>query len=337
MTSKKWSGFVNEEAINPDLPIVDTHHHIWNESPRAIFDPYTTQELIQDKVGSGHNVVATVMVDSHAQHSLEGPEAFRPVGETVYCEKVAQEAEKAGGRIAGVCAAIVPYADLRLGAAVGEVLDAHADASPRFRGIRYMLAMVPELPPIYGATEEGISRTPEFRAGFAELARRGLSFEHWVFQPQHDEVLDLARAFPDTPIVLNHLGGPMGHGRYKGKREEGFQDWKRSMTALASCPNIVVKLGGTYVCQTSPEDIGWPARPASSEEMAEINGDYILTAIDLFSPSRCMFESNFPVDMLYTSYGNLWNSFKRVVSGFSHDEQLALFSETAKRVYKLKL
>jgi predicted TIM-barrel fold metal-dependent hydrolase len=218
---------------------------------------------------------------------------------------------------------------------VVEVLDAHAQTSPRFRGIRHVLAFVPELPPAYNAARAGISKTPMFRAGFAELVRRGLLFEAWVFQPNLDEMLDLARAFPAASIVLNHLGGPMGIGRYAGRREQGFHDWKKSMTALASCPNIAVKLGGTYIAQTPPEAISLPPRPLTSEEMADKTRDYILTALELFSPSRCMFESNFPIDMRYTSYGNLWNSYKRIVSDFTAAERQQMFAGTARRIYKL--
>jgi L-fuconolactonase len=334
MTSRQWRKFENESPIDASLPIIDAHHHIWSKGQAGPFDAYTVDDLIDDKTGSGHNVVATVLVDSHMHHNIDGPVALRPVGETVYCEQLAQGAEREGGRMTGVCAAIVPHADLCLGASVCEVLDAHARASPRFRGIRHVLAFAPELPPTYSAPA-GISKTPEFRAGFAELVRRGLHFEAWVFQPNLDEVLDLARAFPAASIVLNHLGGPMGNGRYAGRREEGFRDWKQSMTALASCPNIAVKLGGTYIAQTSPEAVGLPPRPLSSEEMVDKTRNYILTTIDLFSPSRCMFESNFPIDMLYTSYGNLWNSYKRVVSDFKATERQEMFAGTARRIYKL--
>jgi predicted TIM-barrel fold metal-dependent hydrolase len=336
MPSKQWEKFETETALDPALPIVDPHHHIWAKGwSHDLFDPYDAEELIADMANSGHNVIATVLVDSHAQHHTEGPVSLRPVGETEYAEKVAQDAQRRGGKAAGICSAIVPHADLGLGSAVGEVLDAHAAASPRFRGIRHMLAFDLELPPIYGATLAGISKKPAFRQGFAELSPRGLHFEAWVLQPQLDEVLDLARAFPDTTIVLNHLGGPLGIGRFAGQRPQAFQLWKDGMARLADCANIVVKLGGIYVTQTEPTAIAWPAKPLSSEEMAGIHREYVLTAIDLFTPSRCMFESNFPVDMLYTSYDTLWNSHKRIAVGFTQGEREDMFAGVAQRIYKL--
>lgn len=337
MTSKHWNNVEAEVALDPDLPIVDPHHHIWGKGwSHPLFEPYDADELIADTADSGHNVIATVLVDSHAQHYTDGPEAMRPVGETVYAERVVQESERRGGKAAGVCAAIMPHANLCLGASVGEVLDAHAEASRRFRGIRHMLAYDAELPPIYGASEAEISKRPEFREGFAELARRDLNFEAWALQPQLGEVLDLAHAFPQVTIVLNHLGGPLGIGRFAERRTEGFKAWKEAMAQLATCSNIVVKLGGIYVTQTDPTKIQWPARPLTSEEFADLHRQYVLTAIDLFTPSRCMFESNFPVDMLYTSYNALWNGYKRIASGFSPSERSDMFAAVAKRVYKLQ-
>ncbi|CAN7764377.1 amidohydrolase family protein [Cupriavidus necator] len=337
MTSTHWKNVEAEAALDPELPIVDPHHHIWGKGwSHPLFEPYDANELIADKADSGHNVIATVLVDSHAQHFSDGPEAMRPVGETVYAERVAKESEQRGGMAAGACAAIMPHANLCLGTAVGEVLHAHAEASPRFRGIRHMLAFDAELPPIYGASEAEISRRPEFREGFAELARQGLNFEAWALQSQLGEVLDLARAFPQTTIVLNHLGGPLGIGRFAARRAESFQVWRESMAQLATCSNIVVKLGGIYVTQTDPANIQWPARPLTSGEFADLHRDYVLTAIDLFTPSRCMFESNFPVDMLYTSYNALWNGYKRIASGFSPGERAEMFAGVATRVYKLQ-
>jgi predicted TIM-barrel fold metal-dependent hydrolase len=337
MTSKKWKNFESEVALDPDLPIVDPHHHIWGQDFRnAIFvEPYDLDELLDDKAGSIHNVVATVTVDSHAQHFTDGPEALRPVGETVYAERVAQEGGRRGGRAAGVCAAIVPHADLCLGARVSEVLDAHAQASPRFRGIRQMLAFHPSLPPIYGCSEDHLSQRPEFREGFAELARRGLSFEAWALQTQLDEVFDLARAYPHAAIVLNHLGGPLTVGPFADQREEGFRAWHASMAELAQCPNVTVKLGGIYVTQTEPEKIGFPPKPITSQQVADMHRDYVLAAIELFSPERCMFESNFPVDMLCTTYDNLWNGYKRIAAGFTPEEKALMFGDVAKRVYRI--
>jgi L-fuconolactonase len=336
MTSKKWAAFAAEPVLQPGLPIVDPHHHIWAEGfSNPIFEAYGVAELRADIADSGHNIVATVTVDSHAQHLNSGPEPLRVVGETMFAERVANEAQARGGKGAGLCAGIVPHADLLLGANVAGVLEAHAETSPRFRGIRHMLAFDAALPPIYGCSVAGISRLPAYRAGFAELVRRGLSYEAWALQTQLDEVAELARAFPDANIVLNHLGGPLAVGPFAGKRAEGFAAWRQSMAQIAQCPNVTLKVGGIYVTQTEPAQLGFPPAPISSEAFAEIHRDYVLAAIEMFGPSRCMFESNFPVDMLYTSYDTLWNAYKRLAAGFSADEQADLFAGTARRAYRI--
>jgi predicted TIM-barrel fold metal-dependent hydrolase len=335
MTGKQWRDQVIEDALEPELPIIDAHHHIWAASPAPAFEAYDAEALYADKADAGHNIIATVYVDSHANYRSDGPEPFRVVGETEFAESVAEQANRRGGRVAGACAAIVSHADLLLGAAVGEVLDAHILASSRFRGIRHMTAIDPDLPPIYGATEPGIMMRPAFREGFAELGKRGLTFDAWLFQPQLGEVVDLARAFPGSAIVLDHLAGPLGIGRYASRRDEAFGEWKRGMAELAKSPNVVVKLGALNMVFTGlAPDIG-AARPHGSEEMARLQRDHILTAIDLFGPDRCMFESNFPVDMLLTSYSLVWNSFKRVTRELGEAERAALFAGTARRVYRI--
>ena len=334
MDRKAWRAQVVEEALEPDLQIVDAHHHIWASSPAEPWEPYDADALIADKVGSGHNVIATVYVDSHSNYRTEGPSEMRVVGETEFADSVAERALSLGGRSAGVCAGIVTHADLLLGAAVGAVLDAHMAASRRFRGIRYMTAIDPDLPPIYGATEAGLMMRPRFREGFAELGRRGLSFDAWLFHPQLPELIDLARQFPDTTIILDHLGGPIGIGRFAGRRAETFTEWKRDMASLAACPNVSVKLGALNMSFTAMDAVDLP-RPHTSEETARLQRDHILTAIDLFGPDRCMFESNFPVDMRSISYNLLWNSFKRVTAELAADERAKLFAGTARRVYRL--
>jgi predicted TIM-barrel fold metal-dependent hydrolase len=334
MTGRAWRDLVVEAPLDPDLPIIDAHHHLWETAPAEGFERYTTEELLADTIGAGHNIVSTVYVDARSGYRRDGPEALRPVGETEYAEAIAEDALRRGGRAAGICAAIVPFADLMLGARVGEVLDAHRALSPRLRGIRFMTAFDPDLPPVYGAHGPGLTAEPAFREGFAELAPRGLSFDAWMFHPQLPDVVDLARAFPETSIVLDHLGGPLGIGRYAGRRAEGFAEWRANLAEVAACPNVVLKIGSLNMSYTALDATG-AARPRSSEATAIAQRDHILTAIDLFGPDRCMFESNFPVDMVSIAYGILWNGFKRVAEGFSPAERRALFAGTAARVYRL--
>lgn len=333
MTRKTWRDQVIEAAIEPELPIVDAHHHVWEYEPFPPFDPYNEHDLRADKTASGHNIVATVYVDSHTSYRTDGPEALRVVGETEYAERIAQDALHRGGKAAGICAAIAPRADLMLGAAVGEVLDAHAAASPRFRGIRHMTAYDLDVP-LSLSTGEGVMMTPAFRNGFAALAARGLSFDAWLLQPQLGEVLDLARAFPDTTIILNHLGGPMAIGRFSNDPAASFAAWKRAMSDLAAAPNVRVKLGGLNMGMAGVDALARDV-PFTSEEMATAQRNYILTAIDLFGPARCMFESNVPVDTHGASYAVIWNAFKRITDGFTSDERTLLFKDVAMVTYRM--
>ena len=228
------------------------------------------------------------------------------------------------------------FADLTLGARVGEVLDAHGAASPRFRGIRHAAG--------WDASEQvrnshtnpppGLLGDARFRLGFEGLGRRGLSFDAWLYHPQIPELVDLARAFPDTTIVLDHFGGPLGIGPYEGKRAEVFAAWKTAFRALAACPNVVVKLGG-LVMPINGFGFHKAARPATSAELVAADARLLPARDRLFGPGRCMFESNFPVDKVSCSYAVLWNSFKRLSAGFSAADKAALFHDTAARVYRL--
>jgi predicted TIM-barrel fold metal-dependent hydrolase len=333
MDRKQWRGQVVEPALEPELPIVDAHHHVWTGAPFAHYEMYDPEWLYADKAQSGHNIVKTLFVDSHTAYRTQGPEAFRVIGETEFAHAVAEEAEKRGGRVAGTCATIISRADLMLGSAVGAVLDAHLAASARFRGIRHMTAFVPELPPLIPGVADGIMTTTVFREGFAELARRKLVFDAFLMQPQLPELIDLARRFPETTIVLDHVGTPMIVGRYDGRRDESFADWKRHMADLAGCGNVHVKLGGLNMGLAGVDALQREC-PFTSEEAARAQRDYILTTIELFGTQRCMFESNFPVDMYGISYTVVWNAFKRMTADFSDAERALLFSGTATQVYR---
>ncbi|WDS36933.1 amidohydrolase family protein [Pseudoxanthomonas sp.] len=323
-----------ETALEPDLPIIDAHHHVWVGEPFGHFELYDPEWLYADLQTSGHNVVKTLYVDSHSGYREDGPEALRVVGETEFADDIANEAVRRGGKSAGACATIVASADLMLGTAVGEVLDAHLATSPRFRGIRHMTAYVDEMPPLFPGAVGGMMLSSEFRKGFTELAARDLVFDSFLLAPQLPELTDLARQFPDTRIVLDHVGGPMVIGRYDGRLDEAFADWKRDMAELAKAPNVSVKLGGLNMGIAGVDALA-REQPFSSEEMVQAQRDYLLTTIDLFGPARCMFESNFPVDMYGISYTVVWNGFKRLTAGFSPEERTQLFSGTAARVYRV--
>jgi len=265
----------------------------------------------------------------------EEPEELRPIGETEFVRGIA--AQNASGQYGNtaVAAGIVGFADLMLGSAVAPVLEAQiAAGGGRFRGIRYTST--------WDASSEINSRVktpellsdPKFREGFACLSKYNLSFDAWLYHPQLTELADLARAFPDTPIILDHIGGPLDVGPYAGKRKQVFQVWKQGIVALAACPNVAVKLGGLGMPRTG---FGWHERPMppNSVELAEAMAPYYNWCIEQFGPDRCMFESNFPVDRISYSYTVLWNAFKRISNDFSPGERALLFHDTAVKVYRL--
>ena len=331
---KHWLSMTQESAFEPERPIVDPHHHIWPAPPVPGYDAYPLEDLLTDVTRSGHNFVATVCVDSHANWRMEGPMQLRPVGETEFVERVAEQCLAAGGKIAGVCRGIVPHADLMLGAGVEEVLLAHREASPRrFCGIRQMTISDPDYNGKAGAPPH-ILQSGIFREGFKYLGKHGLSFDAWLVHPQLPELIALARDFPETVIILNHIGGPIGVGRYAGRRAEGFQEWRSSLARVAACENVFLKVGGLHnpMMGLTP-DTNFP--PRGSLEMARAHREHILCAIDLFGPSRCMFESDFPVSRMWTSCTILWNAFKRVTADFSEADKDALFRGVATQVYKL--
>ncbi|MGR8920280.1 MAG: amidohydrolase family protein [Gammaproteobacteria bacterium] len=331
MDKQAWLDQVKEAALEPDRPICDPHHHLWDyPHNRYLFD-----ELRAD-IGAGHNVVSTVYMECASMYRADGPEALRPVGETEFVNGVAAMSASGGYGPARACAAIVGYANLALGAAVGEVLDAHLAASPRFVGIRHASGWDADEGVRNSHTDppRGLLAEPSFRAGFAELGRRGLCFDAWLYHPQIPELTALARAFPEQPIVLDHFGGPLGIGPYAGRRAEIFAWWKDAIAELARCENVCVKLGG-LVMPVNGFDFHKAPRPPGSTELAATTRDYYLHAIDCFGPERAMFESNFPVDRASCSYVVLWNAFKRLTADFSAADKDALFHDTAARVYRL--
>lgn len=328
----EWLGQVKEAALEPGLPIIDPHHHLWDHPGSR----YQLDELMAD-VGEGHNIRATVFVECKSMYRADGPDAMKPVGETEYVNGIA--AQSASGQYGGtrVAAGIVGFADLRLGAKVDKVLEAHMARAPdRFRGIRHASAFddSPDVRASHTLPPKGLLGLPEFREGFKRLAAYGLSFDAWLYHRQIPELTALARANPETPIIFDHFGGPIGIGPYEGKRTEIFAQWRHDVAELASCPNVVAKLGGINMAVNG---FGWHkrAKPPTSDELVAATRDWYLHSIDVFGPERCMFESNFPVDKLSCSYGVLWNAFKKIAKDMSAGERASLFHDTAARVYRL--
>ena len=330
----EWLAKVSEPALEPDLPIVDPHHHLWERGDMI----YMYRDLLED-LQAGHNVVATVFVDCRSMYRKEGPTEMRPIGETEFVNGVAAMFASGSYGARRACAGIVSYADLRLGARAREVLEAQiAAGNGRFRGIRYATGWDrhEEIRRTHTNPPQGLMADKTWREGFAQLGKLGLTFDAWLYHPQLGELADLAGAFPDTAIVLDHVGGPLGYGPYASRHAEEFAAWKTSMAELAKRPNVAVKVGGLGM------PMGWfdfydRPSPPGSQMLADAFRPWVDTCIELFGAERCMFESNFPVDKVTSSYAVLWNAFKRLAAKASAAEKTALFSGTAARVYKLAL
>src|SRR3569623_152736 len=287
-----WLALHREEIIDPLRPIVDPHHHLWDRGHR-----YLIEEMADD-TASGHNIIATVYVDCRSMYRAHGPEAFRPVGEVEFANAVAAMSARGGWGPAAICAGIVSHVILLRGDGAKAVLEAEIVAgNGRFRGIRHSSAWDedPKVAGMYANRPKELLLDSTFRKGFACLAPLNLSFDAWLFHPQIGELTELARAFPGTRIVLDHCGGPAGIGRFAGRREEVFAQWRASIREIATCENVVGKLGGLAMCLLG-YDFHLRERPSSSEELAAAWRPYIETCIEAFGPKRAMFESNFPPD-----------------------------------------
>jgi predicted TIM-barrel fold metal-dependent hydrolase len=329
-----WLALYKEDVIDPARPIVDPHHHLWDRGGQR----YLIEEMVAD-IGSGHNIIATVYVEARSMYRATGPEALAPVGEVEFVNGVAAMSASGGYGKTVICAGIVGHVNLLLGDGARAVLEAEVTAGQgRFRGIRHSSAWDadPDVGHMYARRPKGLLLDTTFRKGFACLAPLGLSFDAWLFHTQIGELADLARAFPDTRICLDHCGGIIGLGRFAGRREEVFPVWKASIQQIAKCPNVVVKLGGLAM-RLLGYDFHERPKPPSSEQAAAAWRPYIETCIEAFGPARCMFESNFPPDKGQCSYQVIFNAFKRIAASCSEAEKTALFSKTATDFYRLKL
>jgi len=328
-----WLDLHQEETLDPARPIIDAHHHL---SQKRDGFRYMVQDLAEDIAAGGHNVIATVYVECGAMYRARGPEAFRPVGEVEFANGVAAIGASGIFGPSAICAGIVGHANLLLGEDVRPVLEAEiAAGNGRFRGIRHVLAWDADVEILGTALTHPKDQmvNPAFRKGFACLAPLGLTYDTFVLQPQIGQLTDLAGAFPETKIVLDHCGGPLCVRGYSN-REESFKTWKASIQEIARCQNVVVKLGGLALTHLG-YDFHLRETPPSSEEAAKAWRPYIETCIEAFGTSRAMFESNFSPDKGQCSYQVIFNTFKRITASYSETEKTALFSKTASDVYRL--
>jgi len=329
---ENWLSLTHEEILDPERPIVDPHFHFFLES--ELFPNYQLADLQRDT--KGHRIEQAVYMECEEGYRKDGPEHLRPVGESEWVRALALEAARApegSVKIGGM----VGDAQLYRGAIAGETLAAHLEASPLFKGVRDMGVWdeSPLVDSVEAASNANLYGEKEFREGFAELAKLGLSFDAHQYHTQLPYLVDLARAFPETPIIVNHLGSPLGAGPYAGMQDEIFPVWQESLVEVAACPNTVMKLGGLAMPWCG---FGWDRspKPPNSDQFVETFHRYYDHALQVFGPDRCMFESNFPVDKLSLSYDVLWNAFKKIAAAYSEDEKESLFRGTATRVYRLE-
>jgi L-fuconolactonase len=299
--------------------ICDPHHHLWLREGME----YLPADLRAD-IETVPQVVRTVFVECGAWYSEDGPDHLSVVGET---EWVVANTDP-------MVQAIVGAGDLRLGARTEEMLGAHIDAAAgRFRGIRQRATWDADLRPSHPDPGPGLLLDPAFRDGFEVLRSLGLSFDAWLFFPQLPDLVDLARTYPDSTIVLNHLGAPVTLGPYSD-RDATRARWRELMADVATCPNVVLKVGGIGMPMFGTTWHTDNERPGP-EEVAAVWRDPVRYCIDTFGPDRCMFESNFPVDKVSMSYATLWAAFDLMSTTYSPAERAALFHDTAARAYRL--
>jgi predicted TIM-barrel fold metal-dependent hydrolase len=327
-----WLDRRKESIIEPEVPIIDPHHHLYDRPTVRYLFP----EILLD-INSGHNIVATVFVQAHSMYRANGPVELRPVGEVEFANGIAAMSASGMYGKTRVCHGIVGQADLTMGSRVEPVLTALLSAGGgRFRGIRHITSWDPDESirnPDY-PSPPGLLADRTFREGFAVLGRLGVSFDAMLYHPQIDELANLAGAFSNVRIVLNHIGAPLGVGAYRSKRNEVFSSWSTSIKALAAHQNVYIKIGGLGL-RSSGFDFNEQTEPPSSETLARAFRPYFDTCIEAFGPSRSMFESNFPVDKVSYSYPVFWNACKLIVRGASKTEKADLFAETAARFYRL--
>jgi predicted TIM-barrel fold metal-dependent hydrolase len=326
---EEWLAQVTEAILEPDRVIVDPHHHFF--AANNFFQHYDLARLRADT--ASHRVAQTVYLECGEGYRTTGPEALKPVGETESVADIAARAQQ--DPQATQLGAIVGTANLRLGAGVREVLEAHVEASTLFRGIRQCAAWDGSRAVPVMAADGELYRDPAFREGFTVLTAMGLSFDAWHYHHQTPYLTELARVFPETTIVLDHLGTPLGVGPYAGRRDEVFTQWASDLVELARCPNVFAKLGGLAMPWNG---FGFEDRalPPTSDDIVAAHDRYYQHAIQTFGPERCMFESNFPVDKYSVSYAVLWNAFKKMATTCTETEKDSLFRGTATGVYRLQ-
>ncbi len=324
-----WLLKLEEDVLEPDLPIVDPHHHLWLRGGYT----YLMPELAAD-MDCGHSIAATVFAECHSMYRKDGPEEERSLGETEFV--TGQAAMSASGEFgpARACAVMFGNVEMTLGAAAEPLLERHIEASGgRFRGVRYSTGWNADDRIRNVVPESGMLVEGKVKEAASVLARLGLALDSWLYHPQLDEVAELADAMPDLTIVLNHVGSPILGGPYRGLSDEVFTDWRERIRRVGARENVYIKLGALPI--RMPDFPGDRSLPPGSEEIAAAWRPWIETCIEAFGPARAMYESNFPVQKRWCSYQVCWNALKRISQEATATEKADLFAGAAARAYRI--
>ncbi|MBH67323.1 MAG: amidohydrolase [Rhodospirillaceae bacterium] len=323
-----------QDILEPELPIIDAHHHLIDVSDHS----YDIEDYSLD-CSSGHLIKGSVYIEVRQNYRISGPDYMRPIGETEHVAALSQpENIRNLTSKNSLCAGIVGFAELELGDKVSDVLDAHIEAGDgRFRGIRRGVYWSSD-----SAIYDHVSIRPppqlmlskNFRLGFSHLAPRNLSFDAVLFHPQLPELAALAKAFPDTVMILNHIGFKLGVGDFCSNPDQVFSEWRKGLEVVAECPNVMVKIGGLGM---KIWGFKFHESKPSYQSLAAEWRPIVEVGIETFGVDRCIFESNYPVDAATTNFVSLWNALKFLTKDYSASEKRKLFFENANRVYRLGL
>ena len=325
-----WLSSLQEEVLEPELPIIDPHHHLWVRNGYTYLMPEFAADL-----ASGHNIVATIFAECHSMYRLTGPEQTRSLGETEFVRGQAAMSASGDFGTTRACDVMFGNVDLTLGAAVEPLLEQHLEASGgRFRGVRISSGWHQDERINNVAEQAGVLLDPRVSDAVKVIQRMGLSLDCWLYHTQLDELAQLADAHPDLTIVLNHVGSPILGGPYRGRTDEVFEHWKVGIARASERRNVFVKLGAMPI--RMPSYVGDRTLPPGSEEVSAAWRPWMETCIEAFGVERSMYESNFPVQKRWCSYQVCWNAFKRISAGASVAEKAQLFAGAAARAYRME-
>ena len=327
--NEDWLNLVHEEALEPALPIIDAHHHLWIRSGHR----YLVPEFVED-MRSGHNIVATVYAECHSMYRQGGDEALQSLGETEFVAGCAAMADSGVFGTPAFCKGMVGNVDLRLGDKSRAVFEQHIERSGgRFKGVRFTTAWDQHDAITNQVPSSGLLIEAEVVAAAKVMAELDLTLDIWVYHPQLTDVARLAAMVPDLTIVLNHTGVPILGGPYGHQHEQVFDDWQSGMKTVAQCGNVYLKLGALPIRKRG--DGKDRSVPPGSQEICAAWSPWMHACIDAFGVQRCIFESNFPVQKLFSSYVVTWNAFKRLARGCTEAEKAWLFHDAAVDAYRL--